>query len=1033
MATTDFGALASAPTRTEAAPPSYDPTGQTQVTFTYYNVRGEAWETINPAGREQVTVYDDAGRVKESIQNYDVDLHTQNPVMEADANLITTTTYSAGQQVSSTATLTPNAAGQKEAVGNWSLSLDVPASAVTTASGGVYLMYDGVTGTDPRFSQAGYTGLYLVQYGSSGWTYYSTAEGAWLAFSPLASDVLLAKLSNFSDSSAAVTNLAGTDAMLYGMQEGYQTGNFSCNVTTTNGGSYYDIASSGNGFEPNFIAQTTQYVYDTQATSSSPDLYSDGKVTAVIYPDSTATYDPTTHSFSGTDLVKYTYDRQGEMTSMTDQNGTTHTYSYDGVGRLLSDSVTVPSGNPADIDTTVASIDYGYKVCGKLLTVSSEDSSGHVLNQVEYHYDSNGNADKEYQEHDGAVNTSTSLYVGYGYDMAANGYRPTTLQYPTSGTNSSRVLTDSYGTSGGMNDEIGRLNAIIDGTGTASNVTTGDTLDTLGYLGTGTIVSETYNQPNIGYDLTGTTDSTPNLDRFGRVENMFWSKYGTGGGVLDGYQYAYNLQGDVSQRLNAVDAAFSELFQNDKLDQLVSLARGTVSDGTIASPTFSQGWSPDGFGNWSSFRQTGSDATSQTRTANGANEISGISTTSGTSYVTPTYDLAGNMTAMPQPGNEATGLTCTYDAWNRLVHVTGSNGIDVSYQYDGLGRLIVRTDNTAASGTVSTTDLYYAGDQVLEERDRLPASPAAGATAMTQQFVWSPRYVDSPVLRTQTTATYSEGTSSWSSSTATYYYLTDANDNVTAVTDASGNVVERYVYSAFGGVQIYSPDYSTLRSASAVGNTLGFGGTQQDAVTAMNYMSARWYNPSTGGFISRDPAQSDENLYRYVGNDPTQFTDPSGLGDSGGQSGGGGTVGSWAPMGQPAAPSTPGPTPTCSPLQSQPLAGVSAVVLAAEQPGAIGSRTYGDTDGFLSGPMPGHTSADVVAQWERDNPHPAPLGPPLPDILPGETAPQMTSLRRTSLVEPLGSTKWTQTSVGMIRTIQSGKRSRRSVGTGIRS
>ena len=79
------------------------------------------------------------------------------------------------------------------------------------------------------------------------------------------------------------------------------------------------------------------------------------------------------------------------------------------------------------------------------MTVSSEDANGSVLNQVEYHYDSNGNADKEYQEHDGVVNTGTSLYVGYGYDTAANGYRPTTLQYPTVDGASSRVLTDSYG------------------------------------------------------------------------------------------------------------------------------------------------------------------------------------------------------------------------------------------------------------------------------------------------------------------------------------------------------------------------------------------------------------------------------------------------------------------------------------------------------------------------------------------------------------------------------------------------------------
>ncbi len=37
---------------------------------------------------------------------------------------------------------------------------------------------------------------------------------------------------------------------------------------------------------------------------------------------------------------------------MVDANGTTHSYGYDGVGRELSDSVTVASGNPYKIDTT---------------------------------------------------------------------------------------------------------------------------------------------------------------------------------------------------------------------------------------------------------------------------------------------------------------------------------------------------------------------------------------------------------------------------------------------------------------------------------------------------------------------------------------------------------------------------------------------------------------------------------------------------------------------------------------------------------
>ena len=144
---------------------------------------------------------------------------------------------------------------------------------------------------------------------------------------PRASDVLVAEISG-----GTITALAGQSSILDGVQRGYQTASsFNASLSQSNG--YDIIQASGTTFTPYYVAQTTQYIYGTAVTSSSPDLYCNNIVTAIAYPDSTG----------GTDEVKYTYDRQGEMTSMEDQNRTTHDYAFDGAGRLLSDSVTVAS------------------------------------------------------------------------------------------------------------------------------------------------------------------------------------------------------------------------------------------------------------------------------------------------------------------------------------------------------------------------------------------------------------------------------------------------------------------------------------------------------------------------------------------------------------------------------------------------------------------------------------------------------------------------------------------------------------------
>ena len=104
----------------------------------------------------------------------------------------------------------------------------------------------------------------------------------------------------------------------------------------------------------------------------------------------------------------------------------------------------------------------------------------------------------------------------------------------------------------------------------------------------------------------------------------------------------------------------------------------------------------------------------QNRTADGANEIATISG----GWATPAYDRAGNMTTLPKPASPGTGLTGQYDAWNRLVEVRQGSNVLADYQYDGESRLILRSADTDADGTLDTfTHYYYAGVQVVETRD----------------------------------------------------------------------------------------------------------------------------------------------------------------------------------------------------------------------------------------------------------------------------------------------------------------------------
>jgi len=66
---------------------------------------------------------------------------------------------------------------------------------------------------------------------------------------------------------------------------------------------------------------------------------------------------------------------------------------------------------------------------------------------------------------------------------------------------------------------------------------------------------------------------------------------------------------------------------------------------------------------------------------------------------------------------------------------------------------------------------------------------------------------------------------------------------------------------------------------SAIGNRFLWQGKEYSWKTGLYYNRARWYDPVTGRFISKDPAGITFGLneYTYCGNNPVNFRDSSGL------------------------------------------------------------------------------------------------------------------------------------------------------------
>ena len=109
---------------------------------------------------------------------------------------------------------------------------------------------------------------------------------------------------------------------------------------------------------------------------------------------------------------------------------------------------------------------------------------------------------------------------------------------------------------------------------------------------------------------------------------------------------------------------------------------------------------------------------------------------------------------------------------------------------------------------------------------------------------------------------------------ATYYPLTDVQGTVWGYADADNSIVARFEYDAWGNILSATSSIPALAR-----NRYRFQCREWSAATGLVNFRARWYDPVTGRWLSKDPIglSGGLNLYVFCGNDPVNGSDPYGL------------------------------------------------------------------------------------------------------------------------------------------------------------
>lgn len=313
--------------------------------------------------------------------------------------------------------------------------------------------------------------------------------------------------------------------------------------------------------------------------------------------------------------------------------------------------------------------------------------------------------------------------------------------------------------------------------------------------------------------------------------------------VMEGMSYVYDaLRRPVLRTLDHGQTVRNDSFSYNDRNEFVGAVLGTDA--------CSYGY--DNIGN----RKTAAELTREySYMSNNLNQYTDITNKEETPFILA-YDASGNQTLV----KTSTGIwTVSYNAENRPASFTSQDGttiIECSYDYQGRRYM----KKITREGMVTSHVRYlYRGYLQIAELDML------GAThVITEQYVWDPsKPAATRVLLWEHRKT--DGTFE------SYYLVHDLAKNVTAVFDSAGSRKASYDYTPYGMLISATGDV-------AVENKFRFSSEYADDELAVVYYNYRYYNPTDGRWISRDPIdeQGGYNLYEACFNNPMTYQDSMG-------------------------------------------------------------------------------------------------------------------------------------------------------------